>query len=445
MKLRTLLTAPCALSIACGSFDSLNGSGGSSGADNGSSGSTADPSGAAADTTGSASVGATEGGSTANAEAGGGDASDDSPVYWDVGGIPDTPASECGGGKGGAVSGVELSYIWIANTAQQTISKINTETMEEEGRYRAKPTNGDPSRTSVNLNGDVAVANRNGGVAKFWANPDDCSGSNTSSGGTDVLAWDEEDCRAWYHDMTCNSNRPVAWTRGVFSEATCSYLDAKLWTVCDSNVLLLNGDTGETEQTISIGGGGNAFVYGGAADADGNFWGIDMGGIGLFRVDHADYSVLSWPLPDQVNSYGITVDKEGRPWVCNSGVARFNLDTSTWSQAAGVSNGGGCMTDGDGIIWHSTNFLGAGPANLVGINIETLELEHTIPIPEYVHGISVDFQGNVWGVSFQGNNAYRVDPDSETIDIFTTLIGAYTYSDMTGFALSTAGGGVPQN
>jgi streptogramin lyase len=293
----------------------------------------------------------------------------------------------------------------------------------------------------VNLNGDVAVANRNGGVAKFWANPDDCNGSNTSSGGADILAWDDEDCRAWYHDMACGSNRPVAWTRGIWSDQTCSYHDAKLWTVCDSQVLLLDGETGDTEQTVMIGAG--AFVYGGAADADGNFWGLNFGNTsGIFRVDHEDYTVLEFPLPNQVGAYGITVDQEGRPWVCSNGVARFNLDTSTWSEAPGVSGGGGCMTDGVSTIWHGSF---NGPS-IVGVDTETLDVVHTIPVPQYTHGISIDFAGMVWGVQGSGSQAYRADPETNTVDTFTGLVGAYTYSDMTGFALSTAGGGgVPQN
>jgi streptogramin lyase len=289
----------------------------------------------------------------------------------------------------------------------------------------------------VNLNGDVAVANRNGGVAKFWANTDDCNGNNTSSGGNDILPWDEEDCRAWNHPMACSSNRPVAWTRGEWSEATCSYEDAKLWTVCDSQVLLLNGETGETEQTVPIAGG--AFVYGGAADALGNFWGLDTSHSQIFRVDHEDYTVLTFPTPPS-GAYGITVDKEGRPWVCSSTVARFNLDTSTWSVSPDSSGGGGCMTDGDTTIWH-----GSGNS-MVGFDTETLDLIHTIPLPNYVHGISVDFAGKVWGVEIAGSNAYRADPETNEVETFNQLVGAYTYSDMTGFALSSAGGGgVPQN
>src|SRR5690349_784454 len=70
---------------------------------------------------------------------------------------------EGGGGKGGGGGKTpEFSYIWVANAGQSTISKINTQTMVEEGRYITRPdSNGNPSRTSVNLSGDVAVANRN--------------------------------------------------------------------------------------------------------------------------------------------------------------------------------------------------------------------------------------------------------------------------------------------
>ncbi len=442
MKLR-LGTGAYALVLACGGGNAGTGTGAgdetsASADDDGSSGS-AD--GGSSSSSASASASADTGEDDVND-----DFNDDGPVNFDLGGLPDVTPTTCGGdtGKGGGGGGavdVELAYIWISNSQQNTISKINTETMEEEGRYMAKPANGDPSRTSVNLNGDVAVANRNGGVAKFWANTDDCNGNSTSTGAADILPWDEEDCRAWDHPMACSSNRPVAWTRGEWNEATCSYEDAKLWTVCDSQVLLLNGDTGETEQSIAL--AGSAFVYGGAADADGNFWGLDFGSASaIFRVDHEDYSVLTYPLPPQVGAYGITVDKEGRPWVCSNGVARFNLDTSTWSEAPGVSSGGGCMTDGETTIWHA-GF--AGGSSMVGIDTETLDVVNTIPIPQYVHGISVDFAGMVWGVT-PGTQAYRGDPESGEVQTFNGLVGAYTYSDMTGFALSSAGGGgVPQN
>jgi hypothetical protein len=63
----------------------------------------------------------------------------------------------------------------------------------------------------------------------------------------------------------------------------------------------------------------------------------------------------------------------------------------------------------------------------------------SIALPEYVHGVSVDFDGAVWGVSLETPRAYRVDPGTGTYDTFTGLTGPYTYSDMTGYALAHAG------
>jgi hypothetical protein len=350
-------------------------------------------------------------------------------------------AGDGGGGGGGGGMGdeeLELSYIWIANTAEATISKIDTVTMIEEGRYAAKPAGGDPSRTSVNLQGDVAVANRNGGVAKFYADSTMCPDTNgvpgiqTSSGGADVLAWGQDECLAWYTELTCGSNRPAAWTRGEWNEADCAYTGANLWTACDSNVHLLDGQTGAILQTIAI-PGGNSFVYGGAADGESNFWGLDTGMGQLFRVDAEDFTIQQWPL-SAFGGYGITVDPTGRPWVCGGGgVARFNVETATWD-IAGTSGIGGCMTDGASLIWHSD-----GGGMLLGYDIESLQVVEQVQLPEYVHGVSIDFQGHVWGVSFAGSNAYRADPITDVVDTFPNLVGAYTYSDMTGFALSSAG------
>ena len=132
-----------------------------------------------------------------------------------------------------------------------------------------------------------------------------------------MLAWDNEECRAWYTDFVCSSNRPVAWTRGEANHATCQY-DASLWTVCNSDVHLLDGETGEVMETIGTSAG---FVYGGAADADGNFWGLDTSFSQIFRVDAGTLDVEYWPL-STAGGYGITVDHLGRPWTCGGGGVR---------------------------------------------------------------------------------------------------------------------------
>ena len=69
------------------------------------------------------------------------------------------PVDPCAGEMGG----FDFSYLWIANTGQGSVSKINTTTMLEEARYYAdpNPASASTSRTSVNIDGHcVVVSNR---------------------------------------------------------------------------------------------------------------------------------------------------------------------------------------------------------------------------------------------------------------------------------------------
>jgi len=345
-----------------------------------------------------------------------------------------------------------LSFIWIANSSQGTVSKINTQTMVEEGRYIVRPDSaGNPSRTSVSLNGDVVVANRAGGIVKIISNTENCIESNgmpeiqTSSGGNDILPWGTEECIAWYVPFDYQTQRPVTWTQGVLNEDTCEYEDPKVWTsgrygAGTADVLLLDGETGMVEGTAQVPSVGWAGLYGGSVDGDGNFWTVDHNWNGpstMVQVNRETLEVSTYPVEGAVH-YGLAVDAKGRPWLCgNGGASRFDPMMGTWQHLPPSPGNalGGCMTDGAGTLWHSRY----PQAVLVGIDTESLAVVDEIPIPNYVHGVSIDFEGNVWGVTFGSNEAYRVNPETHEYDTFSGLVGAYTYSDMTGFALSSAG------
>jgi streptogramin lyase len=129
----------------------------------------------------------------------------------------------------------------------------------------------------------------------------------------------------------------------------------------------------------------------------------------------------------------MTVDSDGYVWTCSStGACRFDPDSETW-QSASIGGYTGCMADAgdDGLLWMAT---GQG---VQGVNRETLQVEKSCPNTNGTYGISIDFQGNVWGVN--GSGAKRIDPDTCMFDTYAGLTGPYTYSDMTGFALANAG------
>ncbi len=373
---------------------------------------------------------------------------DGGATKWDLHPIPDA-AFNCSDQGGNDET---ESYIWIANSSESTVSKIDTQTMVEMARYSTRDTPGNPSRTSVALSGNVAVANRSGGVVKFISNIEECEDSNgqpgiqTSNGPGNVLPFGQDECMDWYTPFPYSTQRPVAWALGDFNEGSCTYENEKLWTaggMGNAEVVLMDGETGMVEETVVIPNViGWAGLYGGAVDPDGNFWTVDHNWNGpstLVSVDGDQFTYQTWPVTGDVH-YGLAVDSQGRAWLCGSGgFSRFDPQNETWQHIPPINPGsalGGCMEDAEGVIWNS-----AYPnATLVGVDTDTMQVVNMINIPAYVHGVSIDFQGNIWGVEFGGSNAYRVNPETLQIDAVGGLVGAYTYSDMTGFALAAAAG-----
>lgn len=375
---------------------------------------------------------------------------------FDIGTMPDVNQdSTCtpggGGGKmGGGGSNVDYSYLWAANSTENTISKIDTQTVTEVGRFQVRPDGlGNPSRTSVSLSGHVAVASRSGGVTKFYATEELCSDTNgtpgiqTSTTNT-PLGWDEEECRAWHTPFDYDSQRPVAWTAGEWNSTTCSYDNELLWTAgrygtsTTADVILMDGDNGAVIDMTTITGltGDQYGIYGGAVDSEGNFWGSQLSGTRLVKVNISDMTWQVWT-PPVTSGYGMTVDADGYVWICGYIVQRYDPATDTWAQSASGLGSSGCMADSgnNDLLWTAVG------GTIYGIDRETLTVDRSWPVPGS-YGISIDFQGYVWAVAF-GSSAHRVDPETGAVQSYNGLVGAYTYSDMTGAALQSVSGGPP--
>src|SRR5262245_13968356 len=285
--MRPLLFTLVAASTACGSsvpgFPMATGSGESGpSSESSTSGSTGTTTGTQ-DETGPGSVTTTAHGDSGDD----GSSSTTENVKFDLGVVADVPPDHCDTGNGDGTP--SFSYAWIANGClsfesncpNSSVSKIDTHNLVEVARYKTRADGmGNPSRTSVNLNGDMAVANRlGGGVTMIRARVEDCPDpTNTSSGPADVKAW-QDGCIAWHTPTSYLSQRPVAWTQGTFNDATCRWDDALVWVSgttdgAEVEVIQLDGETGVVLDSVIVEGLSTGYLgmglYGGAVDGDGN-------------------------------------------------------------------------------------------------------------------------------------------------------------------------------
>jgi streptogramin lyase len=384
---------------------------------------------------------------------------------FDVGVSPDLPAS-CGCGEAVA------SYIWVANSHESTISKIDTREVTETARYRTRgDDDASPSRTSVSLSGRMAaVANRHGGVAAFWTSPELCDpqknalpGLQTSKGKDDVLAFGGDDCLAWYAPFEYTTQRPIGWAPAAQDPVTCAYADETLWTAgCDTlgdqqvYVTRLAGLTGEVLDQAPVDGmmcddsPVEHGAYGGAVDAAGNFWTHHAGYQILARIDAVSLETASWPTP--YHGYGITVDHRGYVWLSvedaspgEPAAMRFDPASGTWALADTyhAHSQSGLQEDALGRIWMNYWYWEGGDAHgdgLLYIDSETLEMFGPFELGNFLgnNGISVDADGRIWSVAKDTHQALRFDPETAAVVSYDGLDYPYTYSDMTGWALRNA-------
>lgn len=502
MDTRTLL--PIALSFTASALAGCDGGDPGGAAEDGSGGiivteSRGDSSGAATnpDTRGTSSNTSTTETATASATSGrasvsGGETSEGSTSITTTG----AGESESSAGETGCVDGgtevVDFSYIWIANSTQGTVSKIDTQSATEVGRYYIDDYEGvdistcqGPSRTSVNLAGNVAVLDRGGGLTTVIANPNECpdldaSGSIETAVDETPLSWTADECVGWHVDIPhsgsgCDGPRTVQWTAPE-ALGDCQYAAPRVWVAfCnaeddDVTVWLLDGADGSVVQETAIPAYDcNTYgPYGGAVDANNNLYFVDRSsGQSLYRVDYDCEQAegtdcwTEFPQPDGEDAYGITIDASGRIWMAGSGNSLYAFDTAaeTYTSyqaeldaffATGPADANatnilrGLMADDEGVLWIASvgSFSGGSNPGMVRVDpsVEPLDIQwfgpDTLSGIQHAAGTSIDVDGFVWLVDTLGDQAFKIDPVApETHVVVSGLQYPYTYSDMTGFAL----------
>jgi len=258
-----------------------------------------------------------------------------------------------------------FNFIWVAVSSKGTIVKIETETGRVLGEYRTAPEGQptDPSRTTVDLNGNVWTANRAGNSAVHvgLAENNQCVDRNgngridTSTGLGDVKRWPngggadtnggvataEDECLIHYVRVSSSGTRHISVTK-----------ENDVWVSGTGNRTfdLIDGRTGQIKRTEGpVGYGG----YGGLIDRNGVIWSARP----LLRWDTS--KPLSGPnggnwLGYSHGSYGLCIDSHGNVWDTNLGssVRKYAPD-GTLLGAFNVTGSStrGCAVDRQDHVW----------------------------------------------------------------------------------------------
>ncbi len=372
-----------------------------------------------------------------------------------------------GGGITLSSDSVSIPFIWIANSSVNNVSRLDTTTGREVGRYAVCS---DPSRTAVDLFGDGIIACRGDGrIVKIAIVENDCIDRNQN--GTIETSRDANDDGVIQPGEMVSGDECVIWNvrpegnfNGCGASAGCARAagvdrDNNVWIGMfnSTRLLKIDGSTGETLMTVAL----TARPYGLAIDADGIIWVASRHPHALVKVHPEDGQLASYGMPGSRNVYGLAIDHAGRPWVAtgeSNGASRFNPANDSWSHfgpwsARGytrgvavrlVRNASGDITGSEVFLAHH-QFSGSCGSDTLDRRVTMLNADTGAEIRVLDAGsrrgpvgVAVDTDGKVWTVNQCSSNASRIDPDTGAL-IGTYPVGTepYTYSDMTGYALRT--------
>lgn len=334
---------------------------------------------------------------------------------------------------------LKFSNLWVSNSAENSVSRIDTQTGNEVGRYNVCT---DPSRTAVDLEGNVWVGCRgDGGVVKILVDKPNCpdkdqdgtieTSMDTSGDGKiqpgEMLPKGQDECVKF-----------LVYPGGMVQRGAAVDKDNFAW-IGDwdgMKVRRLDPETGEVVQTIQL----KTNPYGLAMDGNGILWVSGRGGDKLERADPAtgETQVFAPVVPDYFSPYGISVDQKGRVWVADfSGtprVFRYIPEEDKWDYALTASSPRGLAAAPDGNV-----YVALDSSDSVGIiNGETMEVINVVNLGtgRFPVGMSIDMDGFIWAVNQNGQTATKIDPiNFSIVGEYPVGMNPYCYSDMTGFQL----------
>jgi streptogramin lyase len=324
---------------------------------------------------------------------------------------------------------LNLKFIWIANSPNNTVSKVDCKTITEVGRFQVCS---DPSRTSVDLEGNVWVACRgDGAVTKIIADKTKCADKNGNGiieTSTNSQPIGNDECIKFIVNPGKGS-----YARGAAVDKE-NHVWIGYWN--QKTMVRLNANTGATMTEIPLG----VSPYGLVIDQKGMIWAQGEFNT-LVMIDPLTQVVTKNNTLPQLkfpaSAYGLNVDKYGRLWVASGNKASvYDPKTLQWKVVNMNWGGGrGVATSNDGYTYVAVD--GSGGAVKINGNVDPPQVEGFIKGAGSPVGAAIDYDGFVWVVNQGGSSATKMDPNTMSA-VGTVSVGSspYTYSDMTGYTLN---------
>ena len=355
-----------------------------------------------------------------------------------------------------------LPFLWVPNSSDGTISKINSVTGDELARYRVGPSNSDPSRTTVDLYGNCWVANRNAGtVVKVGLfengqyldrnlngridTSSDTNGDGSITGG-EVLPFGADECVLL--EVVVILGKEGAYAPGMYAgdyaaDGSCGprgiaidqYNNCWIGTRYSKQYYYLDGSTGQVLEHYDF-SALNHRPYGAVIDENGVLWSSGENTDTLLWLDPptGDHDLI--PLGHCV--YGLGLDGKGHLFISgweDRRLTRVNVGTKTvdWSVQGKYQSRGVAVTN-DGNVWVANS-----GENSVSRWTNDGQWIVDIVVGSYPTGVSVDADGLVWAVNYADQMINRIDPATNSIVVSKLIAGNhYGYSDMTGIVSRSA-------
>lgn len=375
--------------------------------------------------------------------------------------------------------------MWIANAGEDTVSKWDTNTNKELARYRTwfgpagyqgyynhvgnEYAGAAPSRTCVDLQGNVFVANRHfdnrpADVVKIFANDwidrngngvMDTSNDTNNDGAislSEMLPMNDTSNNGIIDPNEIQDER-IAW---VVSVGPAGGLGRSL-SIAPNGDIWLGLYNSQTYYRLSgvdgsiVAGPINVSPntpYGSLVDGNGILWGASLS-TNLLRLDTNTYGVTVYDHGAYGYDYGIALgtDEHGHTMVYQAEYGnyrtyiQFNSSSETFSNPASLYYSClGIATDSKGNILASNRDTG-GVSKFYPDG--TLIWSAAAQVAAEARGTVVDSNDDVWVIHRTANKLTKFDgTNGVPLGIFNSGYGPYTYSDATGLGLRSVIAGI---